>query len=106
MTDLGLTFDSVAANDVQRAPSTRKTKYAPLIDATYNLTPGQAIRIPIPEGADPEKTRTNVSNAVRVKAAAHFSANGLDQKVRVVLATDRSTGERYVGIVCSEMNQD
>ena len=100
-----LIFDSVSADEIQRSASTRSTKYAPLVDACLKLSPGKAIKVPVPQGADPDKTRTNISNAVRVKAAAHFAALKLPYKIRVVSATHPETGP-YIGIVCSEIKPD
>lgn len=88
-------FTTVSATEVQRASTTRSTKYDALRDACLTLEPGQAICIDPEAGEDLDGFRTNISNAVRVRTNSAFEAKGLNQKIRIV-----KTDDARVAVVC------
>lgn len=92
-----MTFEinTVSASEIQRASSSKSSKYDPLREACLTLKVDQAIPLDVPEGEDVDGFRTNISNAVRVRTNVAFAARGLDQKVRII-----KTADGKVAIVC------
>lgn len=95
-----LDFAAAPASEIQGIRNSKSSKYNELVEACMSLTPGNALRIPFPEGADPAKLRINVANAVRGKVMGAWAAQGLNYSLRVV------RGDGYIGIVCKEETED